>query len=178
MQDNLSLLRMSQRYADSGRLVLWEHIGSWGRIFLNQLRQTKSQYPINTAQLSEQAIFVSSSDDLRRFLENHPESFVFAEVTFDHYRELLVQITFLRRSMFQLRLTVVCFELSERTVDEYNIFDLLFREAGATAVLSSQRDLSAMIPVVVTHFSNLPPKEIGWRESIEQRLPWRSHTAE
>jgi hypothetical protein len=126
--------------------------------------------PLSTAQ----AIFVTSSDGLRAVIENHPASFVFAEVAATHFRELLGQIPQLRRTMPQLRIAVVCLELLQRPVDEYYVWDSLFREAGATAVLATQRDLLAMIPAVVTHFAGLPQQETHWRESIEQRLPWRN----
>jgi len=162
---------------DSGRLVIEERTRDWATLFLNRLRQTESPGQksghIDPSLLVEQAVFVASPDELRRTLENHPASFVFAEVTVDSFRELLGQIPRFRRSMPRLQIAVVCFGLPERPVDEYDIFDSLFREAGATAVLATQRDLLAMIPAVVTHFANLPQQEIGWRESIEQRLPWR-----
>jgi len=151
----------------SGRLVFWEHahpdLGrSWAKLFLNRLH------------LNEQAVLVTSLTELRATIENHPASFVFAEVTTTHYRELLSQIPQLRRTMPMLRIAIVCFDLLERPVDEYNVFDSLFREAGATAVLATLRELLAMIPAVLTHFADLPQQETGWRESIEQRLPWRN----
>ena len=151
----------------SGRLVFWEQAipdwgRSWAKLFLNRL------------QLADQAVFVTSLAELRTVIENHPASFVFAEVTTTHDRELLGQIPQLRRTMPMLRIAVVCLELPERTVDEYNVFDSLFREAGSTAVLATQRELLAMIPAVLTHFANLPQQETPWREAIEQRLPWRN----
>jgi hypothetical protein len=130
--------------------------------------------PRSSLLLTEQAIFVTTSSGLREVVENHPASFVFAEVTATHFRELLGQIPQLRRTMPLLRIAVVCFELLQRPVDEYNVLDSLFREAGATAVLATQRDLLAMIPAVVTHFAGLPQQETHWREAIEQRLPRRN----
>jgi len=161
----------------SGRLVFWEQaipdLGrSWAKLLLNrlQLADWDGGHPAR----HEHAVFVTSLAELRTVIENHPASFVFAEVTITHYRELLGQIPQLRRTMSKLRIAVVCFELPERPVDEYNVFDSLFREAGTTAVLATQRDLLAMIPAVLTHFANLPQQEIGWREVIEKRLPWRN----
>ena len=154
-------------YQTLGRLVFWEQaipdLGrSWAKLLLNRL------------QLREQAVFVTSLAELRTTIEKHPASFVFAEVTTTHFRELLSRIPQLRRTMPMSRVAIVCLELPGCPTDEYNVFDSLFREAGATIVLATQRDLLAMIPAVLTHFAGLPRQEIGWRESIEQRLPWRN----
>ena len=154
--------RSPQLPTTSGRLVFWEQTRSWAKLFLNRVH------------LAEQAVFVASRDELLATVENHPASFVFAEVTTAHFRELLGQIPQLRRTMPQLHIAIVCFELPERPVDEYNVLDSLFREAGAIAVLATQRELLAMIPAVLSHFAALPQQEPNWRETIEQRLPWRN----
>ena len=166
----------------SGRLVFWEHAHSdlsrsWAKLFLNRLQladQDREHQDRGHLAPHEQAVFVTSLAELRTIIEKHPASFVFAEVTTTHFRELLGQITQLRQTMPQLHIAVVCLELPEHPVDESNVLDSLFREAGATAVLATQRDLLAMIPAVLTHFANLPQQETNWRESIEQRLPWRN----
>ena len=173
--------RTPQLPAVSGRLVFWEHVPppedrSWAQLFQNRLRRAESPGFTDSGQrdlLVEQAVFVATLAELRTAVEKHPASFVFAEVTTTHFRELLGQIPQLRRATPQLRIAVVCLELPRLLVDEYDVLDSLFREAGATAVLATQRDLLAMIPAVVTHFAALPQPETNWREAIEQRLPWR-----
>lgn len=183
MQDIPLPHRIPQLPAASGRLVFWERdLPSWGRSwtqwFRNRIRQAESHVKIDSVSLANQALFVASPDDLHTTVENHPASFVFAETTETHYRELLGRIPQLRRTMPRLHIAVVCFELPGLPLDEYNAFDSLFREAGATAVLTTQRDLLAMIPAVLNHFTNLPSPETGWRDSIEQRLPWRADKSE
>ena len=178
-QDRHSFPRLPQLPAVSGRLVLWEYVhsslgSSWARLFLNQIRQAASLAGMGTTLLANQSVFVATFGELHAVIENHPASFVFAEVSVAHYRELLGRIPQLRRMMPRLHIAVVCFELSGLTVGEYNVIDSLFHEAGVTAVLATQRELHAMIPVVLKHFVDLPPSETGWRESIEQRLPWRN----
>jgi len=166
----------------SGRLVFWEHADSvlgrsWAKWFLGRIRRDESTGAMDWTQrglLAEQAVFVESLAELRRVVENRPASFVFAEVTASRFRELIGHIPQLRRMVPLLRIAVVCLDLPERPVDESNAFDSLFREAGATTVLATQRDLLAMLPVVLTHFANLPPEETNWREAVEQRLPWRN----
>ena len=168
--------------AVSGRLVFWEHVPSpedrsWAQWFLNRLRRAESPGFTDSGQrdpLVEQTVFVASLAELRTAVENHPASFVFAEVITTHFRELLGHIPQLRRAMPMLRIAVICLELPKLLVDEYDALDSLFREAGATAVLAMQRDLLAMIPAVLTHFAALPQPETNWREAIEQRLPWRN----
>ena len=174
MQDHLLPQRMPQLPATSGRLVVWERTRSWRRFFLNQVRCAPSRGQIDAALLADQAMIVASADELHAVIENHPASFVFAEVAVADFRELLGQFPRFRRSMPRLRMAVVCLELPERPVDESNVLDSLFREAGVTAVLATQRDLLAMIPAVLMHFSTLPQQEPNWRELIELRLPWRS----
>ncbi len=174
MQDSHTSLRMPQIPAASGRLVFWERTRPWSRIFLNRLCQAETRPGMDSALLAEQAVFVSSLEELRAAVESHPASFVFAEATASHFRELLGRVPHFRRAMPRLRVAVACFELPELPMDESSVLDSLFREAGAVAVLSTQRDLLAMIPVALSHFADLPPCETGWREVIEQRLPWRN----
>ena len=159
--------------------MIWEHANSslgrsWTRLFLNRIRQAASPAGTDVALLADQTVFVATPGELRTVIENHPASFVFAEVTVAHFRELLSQIPKLRQMMPLFHIAIICFELPGLPVDKYNVFDSLFHEAGATAVLATQRDLLAMIPVVLKHFADLPPSETDWRESIEQRLPWRN----
>jgi len=159
----------------SGRLVLWEQTDHWGLFFLQQIKRAMPvELPVDAVPLTEQAIFVASVEQLRETVETHPASFVFAEVTMTHYRELLARIPHWRQAMPLLRIAVICLELPLRTVGEHDVFTSLFCEAGAATVLSTRRELAAMIPVVSTHFANIPQRECTWRESIEQRLPWRN----
>ena len=174
MQDSLLPQRVLQLPAATGRLVLWERTRPWCRVFLNQVRKTQSPGSIDPALLVDEAVFATSFDELRATIDKHPASFVFAEVTVAHFRDLLGQIPRFRRLIPRLRIAIVCFELPERCLDEYHVLDSLFREAGATAVLTAQRDLLAMIPAVLTHFASFPRPEAHWRELIEQRLPWRN----
>ena len=174
MPDHLSTQRMPQLPAASGRLVLWERTQQWRRLFLNHLRKTPAPCQIDPSVLSDKAISVESLAELRETIENHPASFVFAEVTVANFRELLGLVPRFRRSLPRLRIAVVCFELTERSVDEYYVLDTLFREAGASTVLTTQRELLAMLPNVVTHFVALPQQENHWRQLIELRLPWRN----
>jgi len=185
MQNQLAQQRLPQLPAALGRLVLWEQTREWARFFLNRMRGERDQgsgvrqlpeaHPLPPSSLlADQAIFVTSPGELREAVENHPASFVFAEVTVVDFRELLGQIPRFRRTMPQFRLAIVCFELPGLPVDESHLLDILFREAGATAVLATRRDLLAMIPAVLRHFANLPQQETGWREYIEQQLPWRN----
>ena len=166
--------RTPQLPVASGRLMFWGQARSWAKLFLNHMRQSEPPGRIDLAVLAEEAVFAASLDELRMTIEKHPASFVFAEVAATHFRELLGQIPHLRRTKPLLRVVIVCFELCERSVDEYHVLDSLFREAGATAVLATQRSLLAMIPAVLTHFANLPQQEINWQESMERRLPWRN----
>ena len=174
--------------ADSGRIVLWERNREWSRLFLNRIRQAKpfgarvTRPPAtgtvallgttDASCLADQTIFITSFDEFREVIENHPASFAFVEVTVANFRELPGHIPRFRRAMPRLRLAVVCFELMECPVDEYHALDSLFHEAGATAVLATQRDLLAMIPTVLSHFAGIPPQKTDWRETIERRLPW------
>ena len=174
MQDHFSLLRIPQLPAASCRLVLWERTRPWSRVFFNQIRKAQTPEQIDPALLAEQAMIVASLDELLTAIENHPASFVFAEVAVAHFRELLGQIPRFRRSMPRLRIAVVCFDLPELPVGEYHALDSLFREAGATAVLATQRDLHAMIPAVLAHCAAHPTLDTNWGELIEQRLPWRN----
>ena len=176
--------RLSELWSTSGRLVFWERADHWGLAMLRQMqRENRPELDGNDSfdvkRLAEQAVCVTSIERLRETLETHPASFVIAETSMGDagsppkYRELLARIPHWRQTMPLLRLVVLCFELPGRSVDEYDVFATLFREAGCSAVLTNRRELSALTPSIHTHFANLPQRQANWRESIEQRLPWR-----
>lgn len=173
MQNRRTLSCVPQLPAVSGRILLWEQTRPWGRPFLNRL-QVEASDATDLALVVEQAIFVHSPRELADAVENHPASFVIAESTTRHMRELLAQLPFLRQAKPLLRVAVACFDLPRKTVDEYEVTEAVFREAGAVAVLVTQRELLTMVPAVATHFSAIPRPKTDWRNDIEQRLPWRN----
>jgi len=168
--------RMPQLPVESGRLLLWEQTRSWGRFFLSRLQQTEPSKITDISLVVEQAIFVDSARELDDAVEKHPASFVIAEATLPHIRELLVRLPFLRQGRPLLRMIITCFELPQRPIDEYEIIGAIFREAGALAVLATQRELQAMTPAVATHFTEIPQRKTNWQDEIERRLPWRNAT--
>jgi hypothetical protein len=50
---------------------------------------------------------------------------------------------------------------------------LLLREAGAVDVLLSLHDAPCLAKTAARHAALAPPQELGLRESIAQRLPWK-----
>ena len=176
MPNHKSSFRMPQLPAKSGRLLLWEQTRSWGRFFLSRLQQVEPSKTTDIALVIEQAIFIDSVRELDDAVEKHPASFVIAEAMLPHIRDLLVRLPFLRQGRSLLRVAVACFELPQRPIDEYEVIGAIFREAGAVAVLTTQRELQAITPAVVTHFTEIPQLQTDWRDEIERRLPWRNAT--
>ena len=174
MQSRQPLSRMPQLPAESGRLLLWEQTRSWRRFFLSRLQQVEPSKTTDISLVVEQAIFIDSARELDDAVEQHPASFVIAESTLPHIRELLVRLPFLRQGRPLLRVAVACFELPQRPIDEYEAIAAIFREAGAVAVLATQRELQAITPAVATHFMEIPQRKTDWRDEIERRLPWRN----
>jgi hypothetical protein len=168
---------------DSERLIFWEFTPMWGRFFLRQLREqivaVPEKYCFHEKQpltlLADEALFVYSAAEMREMSRRHPASFVFAEFTPQHYRELVARIPRLRQTLPLWRIAVVCFELPLLPIDEFEMFHAIFGEAGSTAVISTRTELLSMIPVVLSYFSNIPQKQTEWHENIVKRLPFQLH---
>ncbi|MDR1385150.1 MAG: hypothetical protein LBJ67_15070 [Planctomycetaceae bacterium] len=166
---------------DSGRLIFRELTPLWRQLFLQQLQEqiivASKKHKIHEksplATLVEESLIVGSTAEMQEASRRRPASFVFVEFMPQHYRELVASIPRLRQIFPSWRIAVICFELPLMPIEEFEMFHAVFGEAGATAVISARTELLAMIPAVLSHFSNIPQKQTEWHKNIVERFPFK-----
>ena len=154
--------------AGSAKLVLYGASETWKSLFWNELRRKNGFLNAN------EMISVETLPELGEAVQSFPASFVVVESDSQLFRKFVPLFLSLREKNPFLRILVACFDLPQQTLSDAEVMTQILLEAGAVAVVGSQRELLEMIPVVMRHFSIFPPPEQDWRESVEQRLPWKN----
>ena len=160
--------------AGSAKLVLYGVSETWKGLFWNELR--RKNVSLNIVSRHEM-ISVKTLPDLVEAVQSFPASFVVVESDLQLFRKIVPLFLSLREKKTFLKILVACFDLPQQTLADAEVMAQILLEAGAVAVVGSQRELLEMVPAAIRHFSMFPGPEQDWRESVEQRLPWKNTVA-
>ena len=152
--------------AGSAKLVLFGGSETWKSLFWNELWRKNGFLNAN------EMISLQTLPELVEAVQTFPASFVVVESDLQLFRKIVPLFLGFREKNPFLKILVACFDLPQQTLSDAEIVTQILLEAGAVAVVSSQRELLEMIPAMRRHFSMFPRLEQNWRESVEQRLPW------
>lgn len=105
-------------------------------------------------------------DDCWQTLQESPASFVAIEVNESNLELIVRRLQELRSSFPQARAAVMC----DRSLAWSQ---WLVREAGAVHVAVSTRDMTTVIRLADRHLAGVRRPEVGFRQSVWDRLPWQ-----
>lgn len=105
-------------------------------------------------------------DDCWQNLFRSPASFLALELNESNLESIVGRLQDLRRRFPQARAVVMC----DRSLEQCQ---WLVREAGAVHVATSIREMSSIIRVAERHFALVRQPEVGFRQSVWDRLAWQ-----
>lgn len=113
-----------------------------------------------------QLAVVQDLDDCWQMLADSPASFVALELNESNLESVVRRIQDLRGRFPQARAAVMC----DRALGSS---EWLVREAGASHVAVSIRELSTVVDLARRHLARIRPPELGIRQRVWDRLAWQ-----